>query len=322
MKKFVALILTLSMLLALVACGSESTETTNSSGPANEYTTVVNAAPDDIVVEAPPQETEAPSEPISDTGNLGDYEVIIGESEFIQDFNGEDAILIHFSFTNNSEENQSAMFALTYTAFQNGIGLEEAIIADDSIHDPQDLMKDIQPGTTIDLTLAYLLSNDSAPVEFFITDIVLLNDTKLGKTYEVSPDGVTELSVAPGVESATELGDYAISLNSYEIVEDYEGNPTIVLNMGYTNNSDYASPFYAAIEVTVFQDGIELESAYFIDDSIVDSTSSMLNVMPGAGHAVTEAFVLSNSTSPVEIEITEMFGFSDEKITTTINIVE
>ena len=128
--------------------------------------------------------------------------------------------------------------------------------------------------------------------------------------------------VAPGVESATKLGDYAVSLNSYDIVEDYEGNPAIVLNMGYTNNSNIDSPFYAAIAVTVFQDGIELETAYIIDDSIVDSTSSMLNVMPGAGHAVTEAFVLSNDTSPVEIEIAEMFSFSDEKITTTINIAE
>lgn len=259
---------------------------------------------------------------MSDSGVLDGCEVTIGEMEFIEDYDGNPAVLIHFTFTNTSEENQSAMFTLNYTAYQNGIGLESTVVADDSVHNSDDLMKEIQPGATIELTEAYLLSSDTAPVEFYVTDIMSINGTKLGKNFEVSPDGATVLSIAPGVESATELGDYLISINTYSIAEDYEGNPALVLNLGYTNNSSIDSPFYAAVEVKAFQDGVELESAHFIDDSVMDSSTSYLNVMPGAGLGVSQAFVLTSDTSPVDIEICELFSFGDEKITTQIDITE
>ena len=320
-KKILALILAAVMILTCAACGSGSTEAP--SGAEAAPAPSESSKNDSGKVIAPPvKETEPPAAPLADAGTLGKYDVSIGEMEFIQDYSGSPAILIHFTFTNNSEDNQSAMFSLSCKAFQNGIGLSDATIMDDSIHASEDLMKDIQPGVTIDLTQAYLLSSDTAPVEFYVSEAISFNDDKLGKVFEVAPGGTTVLSVAPGLDSAVEIGNYSVSVNSYEISKDYNGNPALILNMGYTNNSNGDSPFYAAVEVTAFQDGIELEKAYYFSDDSLDNTNNYLNVLPGAGCAVAEAFVLTSDTSPVEIEIAETFSFDDEKITTTIDITE
>lgn len=309
MKRLISLALVAALFFNLSACGS-------SSEPAPTENNNVT------VLEAPPKETMPPTIPLLDSGSLHDVEVSIGDLEYIQDYFGNPAILIHFTFTNNSEENKSAMFDLSWAAFQNGIGLEDAFITEESIHNADDLSKAIQPGATIELTDAYILSSETAPVEFFISETFSFDSDQLRKTFEIAPGGVTVTSVAPGAESATAIDRYAVSINSYNIAEDHDGNPALILNMGYTNNSDNDSPFYTAIDVKAFQDGIELESAHISDDTVMDDDTNYLHVLPGAGLGVAEAFVLSSETSPVDIEITGSFSFSDEKIVTQINLSE
>lgn len=309
--KLFALLLIIALLLSSTGCsssGSEASQPQSNNG--------------NTVLEAPPKETEAAAAPLSDSGDLGDVSVSIGELEHIQDYDGNPAILIHYTFTNNSEENQSAMISLSRKAFQNGIGLKDAFIMDESIHDPSDAMKEIQPGATIELAEAYLLFSETAPVEFIVSESISFDDAKLGKTYEIAPGGLTVFSVAPGLESAVEIDRYSVSINSYNIAEDYEGKKTLILNMGYTNNSSADSPFYVAIDVAAFQNGIELEQAIITDDSVMDDSNNYLNVLPGAGLGVSRAFVLDNETATVDIEITPMFSFGDEKISTQINPAE
>lgn len=316
MKKIIALFLVLGLLMA--GCGSATPSA--STDPAETQQSTQQT--DGNTIEAPQQETEAPDEPLASAGALGDYEIVIGECEFVTDYEGTPAILIHYTFTNNSDESRSAAFSVTLDAFQNGIGLEDAVITDESVHDNGMASKEIQPGITIELTEVYLLTSDTAPVEFYVSEYVSLDGFGLGKVFETTPGGTSEISVAPGADSAVTIGKYAVSLNSYSIDVDYKGNPALILNIGFTNNSNRAVPFYAALDIVAFQDGIELDTAYFLDDSVVDSTLSILDVMPGAGHGVQEAFVLLNETSPVDIEIRLSFSFTDEKITTQINIAE
>lgn len=313
-KKLIALLLCLILVFSFAACGSsESTEPE----------AVKNTAVDDtVVLEAPPKETEAPAVTLSDSGALGDVEVAIGELEYVQDYFGDPAILIHFTFTNNSEENKSAMFSINFTAFQNGIGLKDATILDDSVYDASDLSKEIQPGTTVELAKAYTPSSETAPIEVTVSESISFDNTKLGKTFEIAPGGTTVLSIAPGLENAAEIDRYAVSINSYDIAEDRNGDKVLILNMGYTNNSSTDTPFYAAIDVAAFQDGVELEQAFITDDAIMDDSNNYVNVLPGAGLGVSEGFVLSSETAPVDIEITPMFSFGDDKITTKINPAE
>ena len=287
MKKRILSLIVLIFLLFIAGCGSNVSEnsTPTDSSDLRDST---------IVIDVPKKEPEVlVTEPLSDSGSLGDYEVAIGEIEFVQDFRGKDSILLNYSFTNNSEENRSASFSLSVKAFQNGVALMDAVV-DEAIHDRGASLKDIQPGITIELAEAFKLTSDTAPIEVYISELGSLNNEKVGKTFEISEGGKTVLSVAPGVENAVELGKYSVSINSYEIGEDYEENPTLILYMGYTNNSDTDQPFYAAVDVTAFQDGIELDKAHFSDDSIMYYGNNYLDVFPGVGVGVMEGFVLSN----------------------------
>lgn len=242
----------------------------------------------------------------------------IHDFKLANDYAGKPAILIGFSFTNNSEENESVMFALSYKAYQNGVQLDSAIIMDNSVYNADDLMKDVQPGASIDVVAAYSLSSETAPVEFEVEEIISFSDEMLGKTFEIAEGGVTELSVAPGSDTAQTIDDYAVSIISYKIGEDYQGKKAIIFDLGFTNNGDKATSFALAIDFSAFQDGVELETAILHDDDL--SGSSIRDVKPGAGIETMAAFVLTNDTSPVEIEIKPFLSFSSDEIKTEINI--
>mgnify|MGYP001047899975 FL=1 len=163
-----------------------------------------------------------------------------------------------------------------------------------------------------------LLSSETAPVEFEVEEIISFSDEMLGKTFEIAEGGVTELSVAPGSDTAQTIDDYAVSIISYKIGEDYQGKKAIIFDLGFTNNGDKATSFALAIDFSAFQDGVELETAILHDDDL--SGSSIRDVKPGAGIETMAAFVLTNDTSPVEIEIKPFLSFSSDEIKTEINI--
>lgn len=196
--------------------------------------------------------------------------------------------------------------------------LDSAIIMDNSVYNADDLMKDVQPGASIDVVAAYSLSSETAPVEFEVEEIISFSDEMLGKTFEIAEGGVTELSVAPGSDTAQTIDDYAVSIISYKIGEDYQGKKAIIFDLGFTNNGDKATSFAFAVDFSAFQDGVELETAILHDDDL--SGSSIRDVKPGAGIETMVAFVLTNDTSPVEIEIKPFLSFSSDEIKTEINI--
>ena len=307
-KRIVSFILSVLMLCSLTACGSP-TPTTSGATQSND------AAATPITV--PAATTPAPVT-LEDAGTLGDYDVQIHDFKLANDYAGKPAILIGFSFTNNSEENESVMFALSYKAYQNGVQLDSAIIMDNSVYNADDLMKDVQPGASIDVVAAYSLSSETAPVEFEVEEIISFSDEMLGKTFEIAEGGVTELSVAQGSDTAQTIDDYAVSIISYKIGEDYQGKKAIIFDLGFTNNGDKATSFALAIDFSAFQDGVELETAILHDDDL--SGSSIRDVKPGAGIETMAAFVLTNDTSPVEIEIKPFLSFSSDEIKTEINI--
>lgn len=245
-KRIVSFILSVLMLCSLTACGSP-TPTTSGATQSND------AAATPITV--PAATTPAPVT-LEDAGTLGDYDVQIHDFKLANDYAGKPAILIGFSFTNNSEENESVMFALSYKAYQNGVQLDSAIIMDNSVYNADDLMKDVQPGASIDVVAAYSLSSETAPVEFEVEEIISFSDEMLGKTFEIAEGGVTELSVAPGSDTAQTIDDYAVSIISYKIGEDYQGKKAIIFDLGFTNNGDKATSFALAIDFSAFQDGV------------------------------------------------------------------
>lgn len=266
-----------------------------------------------------PHATDPEAAPLEASGALGNFDVQIHDYEIANDYHGEPAILIDFSFTNNSEENASVSANLLYMAFQNGVQLEHAYFMDDALYNANDLLKDVQPGSSLDLTVAYSLTSDTAPVEFEISEAFSFNDDKLGKIYEISDGGVTVLSKAPSGNVSGEINGCTVSIVSYKLVKDYEGKNAILFELGFTNNNTDTNNFLSAINFSPFQDGVELETAILMDD-YENTGNSILSVKPGAGIPVALAYVLTSDTSPVQIEIGDIWGFSSDKIKTEISI--
>lgn len=178
-KKFLRrslLAVVLSCLLALSACGNGST--TNNK-PAASAPVDTSGSSQEVSQEEP-----TPSE-MTDSGNLGDYHVEIKDGVLAEDYNGEPALIVTYSWTNNSEETTNAMVSISEKAFQDGVELESAIIMDTSVYDSGASMKDVRPGTSIDVQCAFELANQTSPVEVELSELFNFskNSEMVGKTF-------------------------------------------------------------------------------------------------------------------------------------------
>ncbi len=117
--------------------------------------------------------------------------------------------------------------------------------------------------------------------------------------------GAAEPPTEPVRTNPAVLGDYTVEIQSATITQDYAGDPAIVITYSWINNSsETTSPFFS-VRTAVFQDGVGLDAALITDDSVYDSRMRTADVRPGTTIEVQEAFSLYNTTSPIEVEITE-----------------
>lgn len=107
-----------------------------------------------------------------------------------------------------------------------------------------------------------------------------------------------------------QLGDYAVEIKSATVTQDYEGNPAVIITYSWTNNSSETTSPMLSISTAVFQDGVGMDTAFIYDDPAYDSGMYSTDVRPGTTIDVQEAFELNNTTSPIEVEITEAFSWN------------
>ncbi|MDY4813136.1 MAG: DUF5067 domain-containing protein [Ruminococcus sp.] len=115
------------------------------------------------------------------------------------------------------------------------------------------------------------------------------------------------------------LNDYYIEIVDYRFSEtEYSGDPLIVITYNYTNYSDEANCFSYTLEDTVFQNGIELEQEYFsIKDEDVDNSMASKKIQPGTTLTFEKAYELQNDFDDVDVEVTPLFSYGNEKVTRT-----
>lgn len=101
---------------------------------------------------------DVPVEESRDGHADADYAVTIDACASTSGYDGSPAIIVDYSFTNNSEESKSFATACHAKAFQNGVELESAIVADDL---GNGYMAEIKPGATTVVRLAYALTDQS-----------------------------------------------------------------------------------------------------------------------------------------------------------------
>lgn len=107
-----------------------------------------------------------------------------------------------------------------------------------------------------------------------------------------------------------EDSEYKVTINSYHIDKDYDGAPCIAIDYTFTNVSDDdATSMQLATNITVYQDGVECEDAFFADSN---SDGYSNKVKAGVSVDVTRAYKLQNTTSDVEVEVAPLFSWTDE----------
>lgn len=142
------------------------------------------------------------------------------------------------------------------------------------------------------------------------------------KKTDTSSSGDTSASTSAAVATTEKKADakFVVKLGETKVIKDYEGKPALLVNYSFTNNSDKKQSFMVAIKDAAFQDGIGLNDAITMGNEY-DSELQMKEIMPGKTLNVQAAYVLDDTTTPVEIQISELISFNDELIDTfTVNL--
>lgn len=184
-KKTLLAVFAVFTAFSLVACGG-NTSTNENSDSSKSATTETQETDTTTTAEEQSEtsEAETPEQPLSE-GDIGDYHVAIGDCTFTTDVEDKKTIVINYSFTNNSDTATAPLWALSTTAFQDGVELDTAFVMNSDAYDAGIAQKELKPGASLDgCQVAYVLSSDS-PVEFEVGELISLNDNVLAKTFTI-----------------------------------------------------------------------------------------------------------------------------------------
>lgn len=104
------------------------------------------------------------------------------------------------------------------------------------------------------------------------------------------------------------VGDYTVTIGNATFTTDIDGNPAIVINYDFTNNSNESVMPTLGANMNAYQDGVELEVAMILDSSVYDAGIGQRDVQPGASLAGCQHAYVLTSTSPVEVQVSPLFG--------------
>lgn len=131
----------------------------------------------------------------------------------------------------------------------------------------------------------------------------------------------------PGVVSGevtedNQLGKYSVEISGVRKTEDYEGKPAIVVTYKYTNNTnDTPTSFIVAFDDEVYQDGVGLNEAIFLKDGDpYSSDNQSKEIKKGASIDVEVAYTLNDDTTDIDVEVKELFSFSDKVVSRTFSL--
>ena len=175
MKKLTAVILTCLLVLSLAACGgtpSGGSNTPSGDGSGTEDPSADGQQPDGGA--QPGEDAGGNGTPVqpsdqannTDHGEFGDFVIDIEEAVLTQDGDGNPALAVTFTWTNNSDQTLSAWDVWQFYAYQDGIQVDTTWVFDnpDVTLDDKDSTR-IRPGASITFQKVFSLFNDVSDVE-------------------------------------------------------------------------------------------------------------------------------------------------------------
>ena len=138
-----------------------------------------------------------------------------------------------------------------------------------------------------------------------------------------SEDGSDDQGSGDAVGNGSNLGDYKLEIKSCRLAEDYSGKPIAIIKYSFTNNGDDPISFMVAFNDAVYQNGVALNECYIADDSAnYSSDNQTKEIKKGATLEIEAAYTLNDTTTDLEVEVEELFSFSDKTVKKTFKITK
>lgn len=158
MKKIITILILSAMALSFSAC-NETSKSSEDSKPKSAETTALQA------------ETEAPAD------EKAEYEVTILSSTIAKEKYGDgDVLVVEYQFTHHKDEPVAFSFAVSHTAYQNGIECSNLGVVVDGVDNQLPLNK-IQPDTPYALKIGYKLQDTTTPVNIQCKKLIDFKDS-------------------------------------------------------------------------------------------------------------------------------------------------
>lgn len=306
MKKASIFFISLAMTATMTACGTSSS---SSSDAAETTETTV------ILSETVEQTEKIKTEKIKEVENEktkvntdAEFSVEILSNEIKKNSDGEFILIIEYNFTNNSGEPEAFMYSCYDKVFQNGVECITAYFTDGI--DVSAKRNEVQSGYSSSFKIAYELQDVDSPVEVKVTKFLFNDIVYLDETIDLT-------EAKEGFEQyAAENPDTSIKISSLSTSSDYQGNPVLIVEYEYYNGEDDAKSFTFACQDKAFQNGIECSTAIGCND--IDSQLQLNDVQPKNSLTLKVGYVLYDTSTPVNIVVTDFFG-KKEIINDTVN---
>lgn len=118
---------------------------------------------------------------------LGDYEVEIKSCRISRDYEGKNVVIVKYGFTNNSDNAASFSFSIDDAVYQNNIGLTESYFLSNSAdYDSDNQLKEIKPGATIDVEVAYELDDLTSNITVEVKELISFSDKVISKEFSIA----------------------------------------------------------------------------------------------------------------------------------------
>ncbi len=318
MKKITALLMALVMILSFAACGEKANE--------NELSTGENQS---TFNEAGQPTTEAPKAVALASGewdnNLGKFAVALTGAELFDDEEGVKAIRVYLDFTNKADS-----YTTSFTDEKNDVilmqGEEELDETDapygEDVAEYGNHKRNVRPGVTIRCIYQFALKEETGTVKFTLTakrqeNAVITYDFDLAALPGAPAEALVVKEIAApdfnnGWPESGAITDYYsgqaqhnLVIKNAEFVDGTRDTKLIRVYFDFTNNKDEATDLFDAVDLRIFQDGIQLEEGQANELSESDLAFSR-DVEAGQTVSVSNVYVLI-SDSPVEVEANDIW---------------
>ena len=311
MKKWIALLLALVMLLSLAACGDKEKDNDKDS----EKETTLS-----------PEEAALTHE----FDQFGKGRIKIVGTELDTDEDDEAFLRIFYDYTNTSDSAAGQDGdALNFTLTQNGEELEDLVFwyPDDEGCIADDLYTDlcVQPGVTVRRTALYYCDPEGGVIDvscYLMVGSWFYNPEDVQAfTFQVDP---TDLMGAPKpfeIKTIAETGytkglsnsgtttaatPYTVSLDGYELTT-CDDQPALRVKLTYTNLADDAWPPCVPLAIEAYQDGISLEwgDTWYVEDLTEEDEAFEEDLEPQETVKCSAIFIL-RGTSVVDVVVEDV----------------